>query len=723
MSISTIGERFLALFIAVCKQLYMSRNSVSKPLRRLRNSANSPPSNFSGDHPMGFTVAILFALMLLPGISGFVNGIRRKDDELFDNALRRLAWGGVGATILTALLIWMGRYVNFLWFENLGFEDVYLRQIWTKFGAFMGFGLFGAATFFFFIQFPFRWMPNLSDEGSMERFGTADKGNVERSKELVAKCLHRARLLVRDYKVLAVVVIATVFVIWGVNGVGYWEEILVSYNAAEFGQADPVFNKDIGFYMFKLPWLKTVASALFWTFTLGFLAGLSMMAFLNNHAINPGDSPVPHNVRRYDKIHHLKWFSLDDEDSNHSKGSYISRNVRTILLLALLPVAAFLYRASFWKYELLYSESGRVFGASWFDLEFWLPMYYVCLLLIALTGVIILLLRFRPQVFTKRRLKWGAIGTVVAFVATIVIGAVMNTQKNSNEIELEMPYIKHNIAATRSAFGLNKVEVRDYNPRNDLTLEDIMRSPETLENIRIWDWRAARKTYEQEQEIRPYYEFPDLDVDRYTLNGKYRQVLLATRELDVDRLPNSDSWNNRHLVYTHGYGVVMNQVNEFDSEGKPIFHISGIHSESDIEGLEITRPEIYFGHLTNQHVYVNSTLEEFDYGTQDGKNATTRYKGRGGVPLGGFFRKLAFAWEFDGFKVLFSGALKSDSRVMWRRKVRDRVSEIAPFLTLDRDGYKVIRDDGSLAYILDAYTTSNRYPLLPTLRVEGLGTG
>ena len=280
-----------------------------------------------------------------------------------------------------------------------------------------------------------------------------------------------------------------------------------------------------------------------------------------------------------------------------------------------------------------------------------------------------------------------------------------------NELVRERPYIANNILMTRQAYGLDRFSQREFPAETTVGAADPANNQPTLQNIRLWDWQALQDTLRQIQEIRTYYDFPDIDIDRYVIDGNLRQVMLATRELNVEKLPESSrNWINEKLIYTHGYGITMNPVNGFTSEGLPTLFLSNMPVQSTVPGLSVTRPQIYFGELTNTDVYVKTRQQEFDY-PQGQNNTLTSYQGDGGIELGGFLRRILLALDRgDLGKLPFSDDVNAQSRLLMRRNVRDRVSTLAPFLTFDFDPYIVVGDDGRLSWIMDAFTTSDQYP-------------
>jgi uncharacterized membrane protein (UPF0182 family) len=275
----------------------------------------------------------------------------------------------------------------------------------------------------------------------------------------------------------------------------------------------------------------------------------------------------------------------------------------------------------------------------------------------------------------------------------------------------EKPYIVYNTDLTRQAYGLNRVSQREFPAETTVEAADPLNNQATLQNIRLWDWHALQDTLRQIQEIRTYYDFPDIDIDRYEIDGTTREVMLATRELSVDKLPESSrNWINEKLIYTHGYGITMNPVNGFTPEGLPTLILSNMPVQSTVRSLTVTRPEIYFGEMTNTNVYVKTQQKEFNY-PQGQTNNLTSYEGNGGILLGGFLRRMIVALDQNDLaKLPFSDDVNKNSRLLMRRNIRDRVSALAPFLTYDPDAYIVLGEDGRLSWIMDAFTISDSYP-------------
>ena len=316
---------------------------------------------------------------------------------------------------------------------------------------------------------------------------------------------------------------------------------------------------------------------------------------------------------------------------------------------------------------------------------------------------------------SMRRGRWLVAATVPAAVCYIALQGIAwyvgNFIVKPNQLVRERPYIADNIELTRQAYDLEGISQREFPAETTVEAVDVANNQATLQNIRLWDWRALQDTLRQIQEIRTYYDFPDIDIDRYEIGGQLRQVMLAARELNVEKLPESSrNWINEKLIYTHGYGVTMNPVNGFTPEGLPTMYLSNMPVQSAVPGLKVTRPEIYFGELTNTDVYVNTRQKEFNY-PQGQTNSFTSYEGKGGIVLGSFLRRVLIAFDRGELaKVPFSDDITSESRLLMRRNVLERVSALAPFLTYDPDPYIVVGEDGRLSWIIDAFTTSDNYP-------------
>jgi uncharacterized membrane protein (UPF0182 family) len=464
----------------------------------------------------------------------------------------------------------------------------------------------------------------------------------------------------------------------GLAGAAMWDTVLLAIYRTPFGTVDPVFSRDVGFYVFTLPALSVA---------LGFLVVLTFLSLVLVtliYAVRGDLAPSPRQVR------------VEPTAALHI----------AILLAALLV----LWALQLWLVDspnLLYSTTGPLVGASYTDLHARLPA-------LRLSAVVALLGAAAVLVGAARgRLAQYALSAIAAYVIVGVIGrglvplAMQNFLVAPTELTRETPYLRNHIVATRQAWGLDSVEVRELRGEAGLTLASIRASGPTIENVRLWDRDPLLLTFGQLQEIRTYYDFVSIDDDRYTIGGRYRQVLLSPRELNVQSLP-TRTFINEHLTFTHGMGLTMSPVNQVTPEGLPVLFIRDLPPVSDVS-LAIARPQIYFGELSNDYVIVKTRQREFDHPSGE-QNVYASYTGKAGVPVGGLLRRTVFASRFGSDKILFSQDITGQSRVLYYRNVVVRARKALPFLTFDRDPYLVLADDGTLKWILDAYTTSDAYP-------------
>jgi uncharacterized membrane protein (UPF0182 family) len=357
--------------------------------------------------------------------------------------------------------------------------------------------------------------------------------------------------------------------------------------------------------------------------------------------------------------------------------------------------------------SLLFSTTGPLVGASYTDVHIALPGLYISAIAALLAAVWVVL------GIARDKLVWSAVSGTVFYVAVsvlargIVPAAFQKLVVSANELTRETPYIRQHIDATRNAWGLNKVEGRDLSGEVQLAMTDIKANAATVDNVRLWERDLLMQTFKQLQEIRTYYDFVSVDDDRYMIDGKYRQVHIAARELNSESLPTRTFINSR-LTFTHGMGVTMAPVNQVTSEGLPVLFIKDVPPVSTVS-IKLTRPQIYYGELTNEYVFVGTGQPEFDYPAGD-QNIYTKYTGRGGVPIGSFLRRVLYAFQFGSLKIVLSDDIKGSARVLYRRNVMERATTAMPFLDFDNDPYLVITDAGQLKWILDAYTESDAYP-------------
>jgi hypothetical protein len=571
--------------------------------------------------------------------------------------------------VLVVGLVWpsiAGYYTDWLWFGETGYQQVFVTTVATR----LGLGAVVAALAFLLLFGNFRLaFRHFEDPYIVLGVSPADGTPLTLQRRGVSRLISIASALASAAA--------------GVYASSRWMDWLQFRHTTTFGDRDPIFGQDVSFYVFQLPWFTFVRDVLFGIVVLA-AAGSTMIYLLPGRtAAAAGAGPL--GALRIARRH---------------------LSLLAALVMVLLAAGAWLD-----AFGLLLSPSGIIQGATYADVTAQLP----ALRLLAVAAVVGAVLAV-AHAFTER--SWLLLAGFLLYAATWAGGSIFVTAfqrlvVTPNEQVKETPYITRNIAATRKAFALNNVEERQLSGDAILTKADIEKNRATVGNVRLWDRQPLLDTFGQIQEIRTYYDFTSVDVDRYVVNGQYRQVMLSARELNSESLP-ARSWINEHLTFTHGYGLTLGPVNEVTQEGLPVLFIKNIPPESSID-LEVTEPSIYFGELSNDHVFVGTRAREFHYPRGD-DNVFKSYTGRGGVPVGSTLRKLMFASRFKSFKVLLSEDLTAESRVIYHRNIMERVTAIAPFLSFDRDPYMVIAG-GRLYWILDAYTLTGQYPY--STRTEG----
>ena len=458
---------------------------------------------------------------------------------------------------------------------------------------------------------------------------------------------------------------------------GKWDLILRFIYQAPYGRSDPLFDKDIGFYLFSLPLYVEIKNWLLWILFLTSLMAGSIY-FLHGD-IDPDSRP----------------WSVSSAAIAHGSA----------LLGVFFAVKAWSYALD--RFLLLYDDNDVVVGAGYADVHVELPALWLLVFLAAVAAAV------ACANVRLRRVRLVVAAAVLVFGGSFLFGDVIPAlferfYVKPSELELERPYLQRNIALTREAYNLVQITVKPFAAKQDLTFQSLQDDAGTIDNIRLWDWRPLMDTYAQLQEIRTYYRFLEVDVDRYHLGGSYQQVTLAARELDPSLLSaNAQTWVNLHLVFTHGNGVVMSPVTQKSAEGLPIFYLKDIPPVAS-GGPEITEPRIYFGESAGGYVVVKGGTPEFDY-PKGNDNVYANYSGADGISVGGISWRSLFAWYFDDANILLSRYITGESRIMLHRNIQDRVQTIAPFLQLDRDPYVVI-SGGRLFWMQDAYTTSGWFP-------------
>ena len=483
------------------------------------------------------------------------------------------------------------------------------------------------------------------------------------------------------------VVLALIAIVSGLRASASWQTVLGYANATAFGSKDPVFGFDLSVFVFLLP---------FWRLLHGWALALVAATMILTLAV----------------------YVLQRSLVLTTRGPRLAAGARTHLLI-LGAVLLALKAVGFWldQYEIVFSPRGMIFGASYTDVNATLPMLKTLAVLCALAAVACALQIGRPGL----RLVAGGLGAL-AIVWVVGLGVypalLQRFRVAPNELAAERPYIEANIRMTRQAYGLDRIEEQEFPADENLDGRAIERNELTIKNIRLWDYRPLLRTYAQLQEIRTYYKFVDVDNDRYTVNGEYRQLMLSPRELSYQHLQGGRNWINEHLTYTHGYGLVVSPVNRVTPEGLPEFFVKDIPPRSSDGFPKITRPEIYYGETSNEYALVRTRSQELDYPAGD-QNVYSTYRGAGGIPIGTLARRLLFAARVGEPKIVLSDDLTAESRIMLYRTVNQRIQQVTPFFRFDRDPYIVVTDEGRLVWILDGYTSTDRYPYSEPVRGVG----
>ncbi len=551
-------------------------------------------------------------------------------------------------------------YTDYLWFESLDLTSVWRGVLGTKVL------LAGSFTLGFFALM---WANLLIAErlsGRTLRFGGSSEDElVLKYRELVG----RRAALVRG-ATSALVALAA-----GGGTASQWNNWILLRNHVEFGEQDATFGHDIGFYVFQLPFLRFAVGWLFSALVV--VTVVTVVA----HYLNGG----------------IRLQATQDR-----VGPAVKAHV-SVLLAALAAVRGVQYWLD--RYELVFSRRGPVNGAAYTDVNVQLRAIDL-LVLISVFATLLFLVNIRRRGWVLPVMAVGIWGLVAVLAGEAVPALVQRFRVDGERSALEAPYVAQNIEATRAAMGLDGIEEQDFEASYDLSGRDLMANAETVQNIRLWDPVPSQRDFRNDQGVQDYYDIPDVDVDRYTVDGETRQVVVAPRTIDDSGLPpGSSGWEASRLVYTYGYGMVMAPANATSPEGAPAYAVGDIPIESDDGFPVVEEPRMYFGEDLSGYKIVDTDRDELQVGDE-----TTGYTGRDGVPLDSVLRRAAFALRFGEVEPLTSGSIRSSSRVLMERDVRGRVQALAPFLAFDADPYPVIDDEGRILYVIDAYTTTDRYP-------------
>jgi uncharacterized membrane protein (UPF0182 family) len=551
-------------------------------------------------------------------------------------------------------------YTDWLFFDELQYKSIFVKVLSAKLLLGLIYGVFSFA--FIMINII---IANRTHFAPVELF-LDDQTKVSLNIALLAKWIK---------PLTAVLAIAASFYA-GVLGSSIWNEFLLFQNRMNVGFSDLVFGKDIGFYLFNIPWFESIKNF------------ISFIIFITTFIVS---------------FNYILRGGIIVQEKNISADRRVKIHVGILAGLFIINMAFGFYLDQF---QLLFSSHGIIFGAGYTDIHARIYVIRAMIALTVLSGVLFIIgifkgswkVMFAPLVFTA----------LVYAAGFLVYPALLQKLKvTPNELDLEKPFIENHIKFTRFGYDLEGIKVSPFDVSYNLTAKDIERNNATIKNIRLWDDMPILRTYSQLQQIRTYYSFQDVDNDRYTINGEYMQVMLSPRELSHDNLP-SRSWINERIVFTHGFGISMGPVSRISREGLPEFIVKDIPPVSSSD-ITITRPEIYFGELSSDYVIVKSKVPEFNYPTSEG-NVSTSYEGKGGVELSSALKKALFAAHFKTEKILLSSDITRESRILYYRNIMERARKIAPFLIYDQDPYIVVSKEGRLFWIIDAYTVSNRLP-------------
>ena len=559
-------------------------------------------------------------------------------------------------------------YIDWLWFNSVNLSSVFLTLLGTKLALGTGGFIISFIIIYGNIYYALKYKPIPLWSAWEIRFE-----------------IPRIEALIKYLKGIIIFIVLFISILTGFSTSSVWNRYLLFRYGTSFGIPDPIFGNDVGYYVFELPFFAYVQD---WFSTIIFitLVGVGLVYFFK------------HGVR-YD-----------------GRKVYVESRPRTHLGI-LVTLLFIFYAWDFYmdRFYLLFSERGIIYGAGYTDIHVDLPVINILIIISLIVAGTILYSAIRGR-FKILLISLGLL-LGISFLGKVIFPDIVQRYKVvPNEIALEKEYIKHNIRFTRFGYGLDRIEEKEFPVEENLTMNDITKNYLTIKNIRLWDHRPLLSTYKQLQQIRTYYDFVDIDNDRYVINGEYRQIMLSPRELSYNNLP-SRIWINEHLTYTHGYGVAMGPVNMVTKEGLPVFFIKDIPPRS-MTNIAVIRPEIYYGEIGNEYVFVKTKALEFDYPLGD-QNKYTTYEGKGGIPVNSFIRKLVFATYFGTAKILLSPAITRESRVMYHRNIMNRVQKVAPFLAYDRDPYMIITKDGRLYWIVDGYTITSMIPYSQPVRGMG----
>ena len=568
---------------------------------------------------------------------------------------------GIALIAVVAVLAALPLYVDWLWFKDLGYSRVFSTVLASK--TLLG---ISAGLLFFLVVWGSAWYALKTSSGRIELY-TSDV-NIP---------VFLDRIIRRGVEFVVLFGSIVLAILVGLGASTYWQSWIAFRNYVPFGQLDPVFHNDIGFYVFRLEFIT-------------FMYRTAMLALI---AAGIASAAILYLTRTVDLL------------AGKLKITGVAAGQLGVILALIAALQAVGFRLS--AYGLLYSEGTALLGAGYTDVHIRLLAANLAVVA-SLAGAVLVLAAAR-----KRSLPLAVVGVFLGLIVQTVIGGVIGGLVQRvvvmpDESNKETPYLARHMNATQYAYGLEAVKRTQANLTGTLTPQDLKKNRVTLQSVRLWDYKPLQAAYGQLQEIQQYYAFNQVDIDRYYVNGVYRQVMLGVREMDQDALPETaQTWVNTRLKYTHGYGLSMSPVNEVSEEGLPRFFVKDIPPASAF-GLRVDRPQVYFGERTSGFALVNTRVKEFDY-PRGSEGVYSSYQADSGVKMGGLLRRAILAIRFADLNLLLPGNITPDSRILFRRNIQERASTLAPFLMLDDDPYPVVHD-GRIVWIQDAYTRTERYP-------------
>ena len=581
---------------------------------------------------------------------------------------------GIGFVVIFILFSSLSTIISFVtdlwWFSEVGQTEVFVKPLITK--IIIGLTTTIIATFFLLTNFLLAVRSKTSWTALIPAALFGQPVNLD------------SRIL----KKLGIIVCVTLSLVIGLITAINWQEILKFFSGVSFGEYDPIFKKDIAFYIFSLPFFNMV---------LGIVKILILISLISSAIIYFLKGSL--NITGFLSKLEIPGLKLSQKNKTEPQAQI---HLGILLFLFLITTAFDTYLSLF---KLLSTQNGPIFGAAYTNVFIMVPILKISIGVTVLIAILTLFWgisgKFTPLIVAI------SLYTIIGIVSALVPSLFQKLVVAPNELVKETPFIKNNIAATRRAYGLNKIEEREITADKPLTSSDIAANSLTVKNVRLWDREQLLSTFSQIQEIRTYYEFISVDNDRYMINDEIRQIMLSPRELASESLPNK-SWINEKLSFTHGYGVAAGPVNLVTAEGLPVLFVKDLPPKSEFEQLNINHPEIYYGEKTNDYVIVNSKSKEFDYPKGD-ENVYTTYQGKRGVKIDSFLKRLFFAFKFNSLNLFLSNDVTTDSRILYHRNIKERVEKIVPFLTLDHDPYAVVANK-KIYWIYDAYTKTDNYP-------------